>query len=363
MHQFMISTKIGHKFIKSFITNYIKDAKNVLRMLATTYSGPLRLGAINGYEERSNEIIYCYPTNVKEKQCVTVYFGGDVQDFTENMLSHRDNKNYIPWNLDNTARILQKKFPENHIVVVRPSRMEYQTFSCFENFVPSSKCGAPDHTPMHYALLHLEQLLTNISSTLHTMTDCDLNIARETSESAMQEINKLNDSSSDNATFNEIKTNHEVDFKTENWRRDNISLDKYDLIIVGFSKGCVVLNQFLYEFHFFKTLSPDDSNLLNTISKIKEMYWLDGGHSGGKNTWITSKPLLETLTGLGIRIHIHVTPYQIDDDRRPWVKKEEKLFHEILKKQEANIERHLHFSNIIPNINIHFELLSLFGKS
>lgn len=81
------------------------------------------------------------------------------------------------------------------------------------------------------------------------------------------------------------------------WWKENIALDQYDLILIGFSKGCVVLNQFLYEYHYLKTLTPDVSSLI--VSKIKTMYWLDGGHSGGKNTWITSKPLLETLTRLG----------------------------------------------------------------
>lgn len=74
-------------------------------------------------------------------------------------------------------------------------------------------------------------------------------------------------------------------------------MDQFDIILIGFSKGCVVLNQFIYEYHYLKTLTPDVSALM--VSKIKDMYWLDGGHSGGKNTWITSRPLLETLTRLG----------------------------------------------------------------
>lgn len=83
------------------------------------------------------------------------------------------------------------------------------------------------------------------------------------------------------------------------WWKENISLDKYDIKLIGFSKGCVVLNQLLYEFHYLKTLMPDDSTMMQTVERIKDMYWLDGGHSGGKNTWITSRPLLETLTRLG----------------------------------------------------------------
>lgn len=44
------------------------------------------------------------------------------QDFTENMQSHRDNKNYLKWNLESTARVIQHGFLGSHIVVVRPSR-------------------------------------------------------------------------------------------------------------------------------------------------------------------------------------------------------------------------------------------------
>lgn len=46
------------------------------------------------------------------------------------------------------------------------------------------------------------------------------------------------------------------------WWKDNIALDQYDLTLIGFSKGCVVLNQFLYEYHYLKTLTPDVSSLI-----------------------------------------------------------------------------------------------------
>lgn len=55
----------------------------------------------------------------------------------------------------------------------------------------------------------------------------------------------------------------------------------------------------MYEFHYLKTLTPDDSTMMRLVSRIKDMYWLDGGHGGGKNTWITSRCLLETLCRLG----------------------------------------------------------------
>lgn len=57
--------------------------------------------------------------------------------------------------------------------------------------------------------------------------------------------------------------------------------------------------QFIYEFHYLKTLTPDDSSMGRLLARIKDMYWLDGGHGGQKNTWITSRSLLETLTRMG----------------------------------------------------------------
>lgn len=84
------------------------------------------------------------------------------------------------------------------------------------------------------------------------------------------------------------------------WNDENVHLERNNLTLIGFSKGTVVLNQFLYEFHYLKTLTPDDQTTMSIVNRIKDMYWLDGGHSGGKNTWITSRPLLETLTRLSM---------------------------------------------------------------
>lgn len=103
--------------------------------------------------------------------------------------------------------------------------------------------------------------------------------------------------------------------------------------------------------------------MMRLVSRMKDMYWLDGGHGGGKNTWITSRSLLETLCRLGINIHIHVTPYQVQDDHRPWIRKEEKAFADLLKKLGANLTRHLHASDTNgTNLFTHFEVLHGFKK-
>ena len=57
-----------------------------------------------------------------------------LQDYTENMEFHRDNRQYVRWNLEETARLLQQKFSNNYIWVIKPSKMQLKTFSIYANF-------------------------------------------------------------------------------------------------------------------------------------------------------------------------------------------------------------------------------------
>lgn len=65
---------------------------------------------------------------------------------------------------------------------------------------------------------------------------------------------------------------------------------------------------------------------------------------------------------LGIRVHVHVTPYQIQDDRRPWIKKEEKTFSDTLIKLGADVHREVHFANSLPNLFSHFDVINVFWQ-
>ncbi|KAK9505439.1 hypothetical protein O3M35_009500 [Rhynocoris fuscipes] len=319
---------------------------------------PIRLARVAGYQGRYNDIVYTPPWSatgdinaLQHSSQVVVFFGGDVQDFSENMEAHRDNKRYARWNLENTASILQAQFENHHIVVVRPSRMEFKMFSCYDNFVPCNNTGAPDHTPMHFALLHLERLLQNISNRLIER--------KQQVENSGQQNNSANNSTNENDGERIGSTSLESGTSESSVCR----LDKCDsLTLIGFSKGCVVLNQFVYEFHYLKTLTPDDQSLSEIVNRISDIYWLDGGHSGGKNTWVTSRSLLETLTRLGIRVHVHVTPFQINDDRRPWIRKEERSFTEWLKRLGAPLSRHVHFDSLPPSLATHLELIAAFKQ-
>lgn len=64
---------------------------------------------------------------------------------------------------------------------------------------------------------------------------------------------------------------------------------------------------------------------------------------------------------LGIKIHIHVTPYQIQDDRRPWIKKEEKAFSDTLRRQGTTINRTVYFENVPASLLQHFDVIKIFN--
>lgn len=131
------------------------------------------------------------------------------------------------------------------------------------------------------------------------------------------------------------------------------------------------------------------------------MYWLDGGHSGGSNTWITSPAILKSFAALKhINIHIHVTPYQVSaylfffskdpfslvmnvnlsaytyifwmiiwsfkflsqvqDENRPWIRKECKKFYDILRRIGAKVSYTLHFEDEPASLMSHFRILNEF---
>ncbi|GBP52477.1 UPF0565 protein C2orf69 homolog [Eumeta japonica] len=73
------------------------------------------------------------------------------------MCQVRESRPYITWSLVSAAKSLSHQFPLHHILVVRAVRLEAHTVACYDNFVPSSSVGIPDHTPTYSALQHLER--------------------------------------------------------------------------------------------------------------------------------------------------------------------------------------------------------------
>lgn len=266
---------------------------------------------VSGLPGRFNDVIYASPMLTHSNKFL-IYFGGDIQDLQENMIKHSEKKKYIEWSLDNTTHLLSRNFPQHHIFAINPSKTS-NVFSCFTNFVKCDDYGIPTFSSTFNALKNLQELIKSFCAKIDTLN-----------------VNK------DAATH---------------------TSDKVNLILMAFSKGCVVLNQFLHEFQYYQSLKTPDTSINNFISSIKSMWWLDGGHGGCKDTWITNKNLLESLAALNIEVHVHVTPYQIEDSHRPWIATEESAFCNALKSLNVSIQRTVHFENKSRSIIMHFNLL------
>lgn len=275
------------------------------------------LKGVRGFGGRCNDLLYAssHGTDKCPKSRV-VYFGGDVQNCEDNMLAHRDNQRYIKWSLEKTCLHLSMAFKNSQIFVVRPSRMYLNTFSCYDNFVDSNMTGAPVHSSDQHAIHHVFELLTSATTLIAESDTCHL-LSNET---------------------------HRI--------------EDVPHVLIAFSKGCVVLNQMVYELENAMKVP----HLKNFVSSIQTMYWLDGGHSGGSHVWLTDSTLLETLAKSGIEINVHLTPYQIADCQRPWIKKEEKIFSSKLQKLNAKFKRVMHFTDEDPSLDNHFRILESFTQ-
>ncbi|XP_024939332.1 UPF0565 protein C2orf69 homolog isoform X3 [Cephus cinctus] len=275
------------------------------------------LNKIPGFAGRCNDILYSSPLRVTAVHRLIVFFGGDVQDLKSCMEKHNDSKRYLMWSLENTLSILSKRFPQSHIMIVRPSRMEiksYAVFSCYDNFVPGDEYGVPSFKPNNNALLHLSKLLRSVLTQVS------------------QQVRSVV------------------------WNFDILGVN---LTLMAFSKGCVVLNQFLHEFHHIQNQENLDENLKDLTKRIKDIWWLDGGHAGTKDTWINDKRILESFAKLGIKVYVYVTPYQVNDKRRPWIKNQENLFCKTLQELHVPVQRTLHFKEEKPSLTTHFNVLTV----
>ena len=217
---------------------------------------------------------------------------------------HRDHKRFKEWNTEATASIIQKKFPESVVIVIKPSKMHLRTFAVYSNFVESNDFGAPTYSSDFGALKHLSCLYDSVLTEMHQKYS----------------LNHLKDTS---------------------------------IYLIGFSKGCVVLNQIISELPQF----DKDSNLTPFLHRIKKFYWLDGGHSGKEVTWIIDETPLRHLAALDADINIHITPYQVRDPLRMWIGEQEHKFYRKLKKLNAKVTETEHFGAEPGSIENHFKVL------
>jgi len=228
------------------------------------------------------------------------------------MRKHHTAKDFIEFCFEKTLVLLCKQFPNSHIWIVVPSKYMYTVVCIYKNFIKTeSIVGVPEHTCDFDGLEHLVALFKSMQ-------------------------NKMKQKP--------IKTD--------------------SLVIVGFSKGCVVLNQMLYEISAMCNAEGvnHSNDVQEFVQKIKAMYWLDGGHSGDDEVYVTSIGVLEGLTKLmkSVKFFVHTSPYQTEDPSRPWKGEMKNAFVRQLKEKGFDVVDKHHFEGQDISIMLHFNVLTKF---
>ncbi|XP_008494167.2 UPF0565 protein C2orf69 homolog [Calypte anna] len=321
----------------------------------------LRLPEVPGEEpERANEMLVLLPPALRgpaPPQHHVVYFPGDVQNYHDTMSRHPENCQWKQWSFENVAAILARRFPNSFVWVVKSSRMHLHKFSCYDNFVASNMFGAPEHSTDFGAFKHLHALLVNAFRLSQNIL---------LSQKSVQAVSKDAETAACKAQPQPVPTASDC-LATERERDcecSNISMNfvipsavgAVSFTLIGFSKGCVVLNQLLYELKEARKDKDTDSFL----KSIKAIYWLDGGHSGRNNTWVTCPEVLKELAQTGIEVHAHVTPYQVFDTMRSWIGRQHEKFVQILEELGVEITDRLHFADDVPSLDNHFRVHEVF---
>ena len=211
---------------------------------------------------------------------------------------------FIAWSYENTLGILANRFPDRVICLCKPSHLHLNTYACYDALVDrANDRGDPAYNSSPKSLASLSVCLDRLCK-------------EQQVPSCIEEI-----------------------------------------AVVGFSKGCIVLNQMLYEIH----TASQDERLALFLSKLREFYWLDGGHNGTAGIWISDRKLLESFAQLKPRVYVGVTPYQMKSVTKPWAAKEKLRFVEGLRKAGVmEIKEVEHFFDEPPSLENHFRILNNF---
>ncbi|KAM9304851.1 mitochondrial protein C2orf69 homolog [Gastrophryne carolinensis] len=313
-----------------------------------------RLTAVPGTEPGNcNDLLFTLPLERATKPHHVIYFPGDVQNYKDVMARHSENFRWKQWSLEDIAAMLSQRFPVSYIWIVKPSRMHLHKFSCYDHFVESNMFGAPTHSMEVRATRQLLSLLVNGFTVAQNLLMSQSNKYAgnwENHQSVPQTGSATNGCHSEEDNVNHCSKDSLLYLGSPTVK------DSLSFTVIGFSKGCVVLNQLLHELQ--EARKEKDIGVF--VGNIKAMYWLDGGHSGGSSTWITSPDILKVFAQTGIAVYTHVTPYQVNDSMRSWIGEEHRKFVELLRVYHVMVNTQLHFAYEAPSLDNHFRIHKFF---
>lgn len=279
----------------------------------------LRRVTATGIDDRRNELLLRVARTASATANV-VFFPGDVQDFHHNMSSGAYSE-YSAYSYEQTADLLAAKFGESaNVWIVRPSRFQFGAFACFDGFVETNTFGAAltYHTDGR-AVQHLVSLLEDATTTLMQQDSDPVSVSRT-----------------------------------------------LPFHLVGFSKGCVVLNQIATELGARWNSSPENNQEepsrteQDFMDRLQSIHWLDGGNGSQRGAVPTDEAILQGLAVSRVQVHVHVTPYQFAALERPWIQQEVLYLVSSLTRLMGNVELHKYRDNDAATLAAHFQILSDF---
>jgi len=150
-----------------------------------------------------------------------------------------------------------------------------------------------------------------------------------------------------------------------------LDLPQLPLILVGFSKGCLVLNHLLLEeAHVPCSSATEADDGLFALGLIRRMVWVDAGNSKLPGAYPGPWPdlvhrflqRLDDARGTAgddpVRFDIHTTPFMVQ--LRPWLRQELEQFCQTLRTgAHAGFQSacHPHYHGETPSLDAHFKVL------
>nr|CDS32562.1 hypothetical protein HmN_000079700 [Hymenolepis microstoma] len=231
------------------------------------------LSKVQGRDSLKNDIFFF--SNGDQPIISIVLFCGDLQNESVIMSAHSQFGNLAEkWSFESVAKLLLDRIGSNSGVqlwIIRASRWSQNAFAFYDNFVRYNAAGAPDYSGINNvggtsfaAWRHLDALMTNAVS-----------------------------------------------------RVEGASIG-VPFAVIGFSKGCSVMNQLIYEMGLFY----DEREFIEDLqipSRLSSLTWLDSGHNGFNHLWPTWTAPLARLRHFSFlpKLFIFATPYQLCSGR-PW---------------------------------------------
>ncbi|CDY37013.1 BnaA04g25910D [Brassica napus] len=153
-------------------------------------------------------------------------------------------------------------------------------------------------------------------------------------------------------------------------------------ILLGFSKGGVVMNQFLSEMSSLETNSSSEDEEIGIIpaskesflKSVSEVHYVDVGlNSSG--AYITDQNVVQRISqrlaggGSSVSVFVHGTPRQWRDEQRGWIVKEKDELVRLLKSEGENsggklqVHERFYFADRVPDLQMHFEIIDVMDVS